>query len=446
VKGGYTEGCASREIDPANTILDGGGIDTVLALVSQGAANFSVEGLTLRNGNTSTVDTGGGLYANTEGHVTLTDNIFAENTATSGYCGYGGGVYVPVSAISGSRTLTDNTFTGNAAGVGGGAYVGHNSILKNNTFTENTATSGRAGGADVGCNSTLTGNTFTGNTAYYFGGGADVGYNSTLTNNLFTENTSGGSGGGIYSNAYSHTTLTLINNTISRNTAENQGGGIWISLTHKNDKGEIYNDIICNNSAPVGADIYIENSENDPLLPFPIDLFNNDFDQSTAGTYIKIPFVIDLSNLNNADPLFVGNGDYHLTESSPCINSGDNDAPDLPSNDKDGNPRIFEGTVDMGAYEFSPIVYIAPDGLCESHTPCYSKIQDGIDWDGSVFTIKAEQGTYGEDIVLDEFKEIVFKGGWNSTFTSPSGETKTNSMTISKGTVVFDEGCLAIGE
>ena len=51
-----------------------------------------------------------------------------------------------------------------------------------------------------------------------------------------------------------------------------------------------------------------------------------------------------------------------------------------------------------------------------------------------------------EDIVFDELKEIIFQGGWDSIFTSPSGETKTNSMTISDGTVVFDEGCLAIGE
>ena len=78
VEGGYTEDCASRTIDPANTISDGGRIDTVLALVSQEAANFSVEGITLQNGNTSTVDYGGGLYAKTEDStVTLTSNTFS---------------------------------------------------------------------------------------------------------------------------------------------------------------------------------------------------------------------------------------------------------------------------------------------------------------------------------------------------------------------------------
>ena len=58
-------------------------------------------------------------------------------------------------------------------------------------------------------------------------------------------------------------------------------------------------------------------------------------------------------NIDSA-PLFVGSGDYHLAASSPCINTGNNDAPDLPATDKDGRPRIFDGTVDMGAYEYNP--------------------------------------------------------------------------------------------
>ena len=69
---------------------------------------------------------------------------------------------------------------------------------------------------------------------------------------------------------------------------------------------------------------------------------------------IEIPFAIDPSNLDNVDPLFVGNDNYHLKLSSPCINTGDNSAPSLPATDKDGNPRISGGTVDMGAYEYNP--------------------------------------------------------------------------------------------
>lgn len=53
------------------------------------------------------------------------------------------------------------------------------------------------------------------------------------------------------------------------------------------------------------------------------------------------------------DPIFVNPGiDYHLQESSPCVNAGDNYASGLPDFDFDGNPRISGGYVDMGAYEY----------------------------------------------------------------------------------------------
>ncbi|MBW2353139.1 MAG: hypothetical protein JRF51_07905, partial [Deltaproteobacteria bacterium] len=142
VEGGYTEECVSRQVNPENTVLDGGGTDTVLALVSQGAADFSVEGLTLQNGNATTVDDGGGLYARTEGDVTLRDNTFSKNTASS----LGGGAF-----ILGDGTLTNNTFSENtASSAGGGAYILGDGTLTNNTFSENTASSPGCGAFILG--------------------------------------------------------------------------------------------------------------------------------------------------------------------------------------------------------------------------------------------------------------------------------------------------------
>jgi hypothetical protein len=57
----------------------------------------------------------------------------------------------------------------------------------------------------------------------------------------------------------------------------------------------------------------------------------------------------------DADPLFVdadGANDLHLLGGSPCLDAGDNSAIAVwMTKDVEGNPRIMNGTVDMGAYE-----------------------------------------------------------------------------------------------
>lgn len=53
------------------------------------------------------------------------------------------------------------------------------------------------------------------------------------------------------------------------------------------------------------------------------------------------------------NPMFVSSTDFHLQQTSPAINSGNNT--DVPSDitiDLDGNQRIFGARVDMGAYEY----------------------------------------------------------------------------------------------
>ena len=64
--------------------------------------------------------------------------------------------------------------------------------------------------------------------------------------------------------------------------------------------------------------------------------------------------VNDSNNCIHDDPQFVdpANGDYHLKDTSPCIDAGDNSlVPSGVDKDLDGNPRIVNGTVDIGAYE-----------------------------------------------------------------------------------------------
>jgi len=69
----------------------------------------------------------------------------------------------------------------------------------------------------------------------------------------------------------------------------------------------------------------------------------------------------------NADPLFVGGGDYHLRPGSPCIDAGFDAGHYI---DVDGQLRPFADGFDLGADEYWP-------GFCEarivpiSHAPIF---------------------------------------------------------------------------
>lgn len=87
-------------------------------------------------------------------------------------------------------------------------------------------------------------------------------------------------------------------------------------------------------------------------------------DQSATGTVMvehsdiwNTAGVVGETNIS-ANPLFVGDGDYRLTATSPCIDVGTQTG--APAFDLDGNPRPVDGdgvsgaAVDLGAYERVP--------------------------------------------------------------------------------------------
>jgi parallel beta-helix repeat protein len=309
-------------------------------------------------GNTASYRYGGAIFIDENSNGTFTDNDITGNTANGSY-GYGGGVCFAQSSVG---TFTGNVIASNTAShYGGGVYFSQSStgIITDNVITGNRAINYSGGGVYFNSSSTgtLTGNDIIDNKTVNSGGGVHFGTSTaaSLINNVISNNSVSDNGGGLY--LYESDTTILINNTISNNWSNTgNGGGIWLKLKKDDDSADIYNNIIWNNSAfTEGNDLYINNDGNSNSTPSPINLFNNDFDQSVNGAYFALSISIDSSNLDNLDPLFVDDWerDYHLQAGSPCIDAGDNDAPSLPTTDSDGNPRIANDIVDMGAYEHS---------------------------------------------------------------------------------------------
>ncbi|WP_375496811.1 DUF4347 domain-containing protein [uncultured Nostoc sp.] len=279
----------------------------------------------------------GGIYNG--GTLSLTNSSVYGNTA-------GGGIFNDASSgKTGILSLTNSSVSGNTANSGGGIYnQGGNLRLTNSTVSGNTATSG--------------GGIFNGNDDGYSSGSA------TLTNSTISGNTALNDGGGIYNGfAYvSGNSLTLINSTINNNTADSDadgtgdGGGVFSF----SGESKVSNTIIAGNSdKSTSGDIHPDVSGG------LIDSGNNLIGNNTGSTAFTTSTLIGTS-ASPIDPklgLLQNNGGATFTQAllanSPAIDAGNNSlVPIGVITDQRGTRfnRIFNGVVDIGAYEVqSPI-------------------------------------------------------------------------------------------
>ena len=187
--------------------------------------------------------------------------------------------------------------------------------------------------------------------AFYFtnhGGGAYITAGSdavvVIRNCVIAGNTAKGLGGGMYLNLINGT-LYFVNNTVvdnHNNTSIVEGGaGIYLRLYFDAVIAHIYNNILWGNTYSHGnGDLYIENNSDNAGDAAAVFMYNNDYGQLDWNLSANLT----LSNNISEDPLL--SSDYHLNIDSPCLDSGNTTAPNLPIQDFEGDQRSEDGNCD----------------------------------------------------------------------------------------------------
>ncbi|MCX6376222.1 MAG: right-handed parallel beta-helix repeat-containing protein, partial [Armatimonadetes bacterium] len=353
-----------------------------------GALNTTrIDGFTIRNGK---ANWGGGLYCNSSS-PTIANNSISENTASNN----GGAIYCSYA----SPTIANNTIAGNSASFGGGIFC-------------------------LSSSPTITSNTIARNSTANFGGGIYCNSSSpTITNNVIRGNSAFWWGGGIYCDYLSP---TISNNAIAGNSASN-GGGMYCD--HSNPT--VSNNILAFNTSGI-------ESHGAPVLR------NNDVYANPGYNYSGLSAGAgDIS----ADPMFASNeyGDLHIQAGSTCINAGRNDAPGLPGIDMDGQARIQDGTVDIGADESDGTTWPPVSPQIVRVSPTGDDANDGSDWLLAKRTVQAginaasalggevwvQSGTYAERIALLPYAYVY--GGFAGSETVRSERNWSTSRTVLDG-------------
>ena len=366
-----------------------------------GMNNRSMAHPTIRNcifkGNSAHI--GGGAMANLKSHPQIYDSVFEDNSSFRGGAvnnnesspymqntvftknkaegGYGGAVF---NKGKSRGSFVDCSFSNNSASDGGAVNNTVNSgiTVSGSVFKENSAASGGAisnsqsdpliifslfdsNTADIGggaienftdSNPKIAGSVFKNNSVTGIGEGGAILTNTgtpVVVSSLFYGN-SAYSGGAV---ANTSSLGYFINNTFYNNKSTGQfgyGGGMF---NQYGSNPVITNCIFYLNSSDYKGD-QIFNNSSDPSIGFSL------ITDSFAGEVWDDALGINTEGNFSADPIFndIGNDDFSLKNSSPCIDKGTN-APFETGGmalsyqeDILGNPRISNATTDVGAYEY----------------------------------------------------------------------------------------------
>jgi hypothetical protein len=286
----------------------------------------TIKGVTIKDGGNSTSpDYGGGI--SNAGMLKLYNSTIKDNQAKK----YGGAIH-----NTGTLELYDSTINNNTAKYGGGIFNEED----NNSSAKVTLN-----------NCTIDNNSATNTTAGRGGAILNKGKEINLNNSTISGNNAKFDGGGIYNN-YNDAILTLNNSTIVNNIADSNntsgdGGGILNSSGTVNIK----NTIIAGNKK--GTTSPTDDDCSGIINTFEYNLSGNGTGCPTVGTGNVTVTPADVFT-DVLGPLADNGGSiqtHALLLGSPAIDVGDSST--LATDQTGICPRAYNGTVDIGAYEFN---------------------------------------------------------------------------------------------
>jgi len=325
----------ATEIDSnQSTGIDGGGI-------SIKGGKVILDSLVIADNSCSSSNVwGGGICVQSCQNFKMTRTTITRNRSF-----FGGGVHLR--QISG--TIENCIIESNSSDYSGGGINSYHAspIFKNCLIADNTA-DGSGGGIYTTSDLVIINSIFKNNVAANGGGIYLSGTNGTLVNCLFNNNKTYGNGGGVMVASGSP---RIVNTTFFNNDANDSGSNVMFLYTN----ATFYNCIIWSIKED---DLAINPGTTTSTFP---SFYNCDISSGLQGIKITggLSFEGEYKDNISSNPLFKDtlHGDFSLNPNSPCINAGtlNSDTLELPGFDMNGQPRIVESRVDIGAFEFQGV-------------------------------------------------------------------------------------------
>jgi parallel beta-helix repeat protein len=396
-------------------ILDGGSANGPVVTFNSGETRSSIlENVTVQNGISAPSPTAGGIFID-QASPTIINSTIQNNQG----CGIG--------VVSGAPLIQGNTVTGNQYGsnsgsagclpndeFGGGGIVLYgaptgtlNAEIIGNTIEANTDVQGAAGiyAFDAG-RPFIENNTIAHNMGQTLGSGMTIFGNTApvIVQNLVYDNTIDSStvevplgadvGAGLNldltNGSYHQFPTYIVNNTFANNTLirPTRQAGTQIEVGAAYDNISFFNNLIVGADFSTAVDCLAALTQ--PVAPPTFD--HNDVLNAGTSPFVYSGSCAGQTGVNgniSANPNFAANTNsaypYQLQLPSAAIDSGNNNAPDLPRLDFLGQPRIQNATglpaaiVDMGVYEYKgiPGVVPPPPSFTLTVNPSSATIQQG---------------------------------------------------------------------